>query len=131
MDDSPDGCATAWAAYAAVGPRATGPSGSPAPCCTPPGSRTPRRRAGAARRPARRAGRARRPALVRAGGHPRGPALAADAGADRPRALPPPHDGAVPVTRRGRPPAGAPVATGGTVVICGREFRVGALYGMR
>ena len=35
------------------------------------------------------------------------------------------------MTRRGRPPAGAPVATGGTVVICGREFRVGALYGMR
>jgi hypothetical protein len=41
------------------------------------------------------------------------------------------------VTRRGRPPragalpAGSAVIAGGTVVICGREFRIGALYGMR
>ena len=40
------------------------------------------------------------------------------------------------MTRRGRPSqagrsrAGATVETGGTVVICGREFRVGALYEM-
>jgi len=41
------------------------------------------------------------------------------------------------VTRRGRPPrvgalpAGATVIADGMVVICGREFRVGALYAMR
>ena len=35
------------------------------------------------------------------------------------------------MTRRGRPPSAPPQEAGEAVVICGREFRVGALYGMR
>ena len=35
------------------------------------------------------------------------------------------------MTRLGRPPQAGQAPAGGTVVICGREFRIGALYGIR